>query len=301
MPGAATVAGTTTEIDLLAIDPRTFTRAAFWRESFADQPVEELVASVDDVAGGRLRGVLVGDSVDSVDAIEVNQARLPVTVQGRATSFPGMLGAGPMLVVGRDALAELYDGPANPIFVSDVNTELWLRGSDAEIEAAVAELELPQSQVLTARQVMDIPYIAATLDTFSVLQVLAVVAAILVLVGLLMYLEARQRSQLVAYGLSLRMGVSRRDHRMALGLEMGSMLLGALLVAAPAALGAALVMAPRLDALESIPPRLLISMPLVPLAVAALVLLAVTWISARTIERRASRRPLGEVLRLADE
>ena len=301
MAHAGTVAGSTAEIDLLAIDPATFVRAAFWQESFSDEPIDDLVASLDDVSGGRLRGVLVGSSLDVVDAIEVNQDQLPVTVEGRASAFPGMLGSGPMLVVGRSALEELYDGPANPLHVSDVNTELWLRGSQEEIERALARLEIPQSQTLTAEQVQDIPYIAATLDTFVVLQGLAVVAAVLVLVGLLMYVEARQRSQLVAYGLSLRMGVSRRDHRRALGLELGAMLLGALVVAIPSALGAALLMAQHLDALETIPPRLVVELPVVAMAAITVILVVVIWAAARTIERRASRRPLGEVLRLADE
>ena len=108
--------------------------------------------------------------------------------------------------------------------------------------------------ILTADEVRDIPEIAAVIDTFLVLNALGIVAALLVIIGMLMYLQARQRSQVVSYGLSRRMGMSHSGHRRALVFELGTMLCSSYVIGLALALGAALLMLPLLDPLATIPP-----------------------------------------------
>lgn len=96
---------------------------------------------------------------------------------------------------------------------------------------------------------------------FVVMNALGLVAALLVVAGMLMYLQARQRSQVVSYALSLRMGMTHAHHRRSLVVELGTMLCYAYLLGLTVAIGAALVMVPRLDPLASIPPSPLFVWP----------------------------------------
>ena len=70
----------------------------------------------------------------------------------------------------------------------------------------------------------DISYIAAVIDTFLVMNGLGVLAALLVFAAMLMYLQTRQRSEIVSYGLSLRMGMRSSRHLAAIAIEVGAML-----------------------------------------------------------------------------
>jgi len=70
----------------------------------------------------------------------------------------------------------------------------------------------------------DIPYIAAVIDTFLVMNGLGLLASLLVFAAMLMYLQTRQRSEIVSYGLSLRMGMRSSGHLLAIATEVGAML-----------------------------------------------------------------------------
>ena len=54
---------------------------------------------------------------------------------------------------------------------------------------------------------------AAAIDTFAMLNVLGFAAAVLVIGVVIVYLQARQRSRAVAYVLSQRMGMGKRQGR----------------------------------------------------------------------------------------
>jgi putative ABC transport system permease protein len=115
-----------------------------------------------------------------------------------------------------------------------------------------------------------------------------------------MYLQARQRSQAVAQGLSMRMGMSRRAHRRSLSIELGSTLLVTFVLAVVLAIVAVVLMVPHLDPLARIPPALLLEVPLVSILGALVALVAAVWLGAWAAERRAGAIPLGEVMRVAD-
>ncbi len=58
-------------------------------------------------------------------------------------------------------------------------------------------------------EVKDVPFIAAAIDTFAMLNVLGLAAALLVIGVLVVYLQARQRARSVSNVLSMRMGMRR--------------------------------------------------------------------------------------------
>jgi putative ABC transport system permease protein len=286
--------------DLLAVDPATLPRAAFWRDAFSDRPLEDLAAALDARQMGSLPVVVAGTEAPSPVALEMNERRVPVRVVGRAEAFPGMLAGRLLVVADADALEGFYAAGADPLTTSNARTELWIRGEPGEAVAAVNRLDTRAFGILTAERTEDIPYIAAVADTFVALNALGLGAGVLVVAALLMYLEARQRSQAVAHGLSLRMGMTPAGHRRSLAIELGSTLLVSFGMAVILAVAAVLLMVPYLDPLARIPPDLLLVAPVASIAGAFLVLGAAVWAGAWGAERRARAIPLGELMRVAE-
>jgi predicted lysophospholipase L1 biosynthesis ABC-type transport system permease subunit len=126
------------------------------------------------------------------------------------------------------------------------------------------------------------------------------IAAALTFVGMLMYLQARQRSQVVSYALSSRMGMRHGQHRRALVLELGVMLLWSFAIGAVLAFVAARFTVPLLDPITVIPPAPFLVLPYLLVAAAAFVLAALIWLGATITNRRARSVDLGEVMRVAE-
>jgi putative ABC transport system permease protein len=287
-------------LDVLSIDASTFARAAFWDDAFSDRSLQALVGSLTTVHDGRLPVVLAGAGDLPVDRIEMATAEIPVEVVGRATAFPGMTSLNPLLVVDGDTLARVIDLPFDPLHNPTATTELWVRGPTSEATRSLSRLEFPPTSTLTTAEVEDIPYIAAAIDTFLVVNVLGLIAAALVFVGMLMYLQARQRSQVVSYALSARMGMTHGQHRRALLFELGAMLLWGFATGLALALVAAHITVPLLDPITAVPPDPILVTPLAMIVVALVVGSAFAWLGAALTNRRARETDLAEVMRVAE-
>ena len=201
---------------------------------------------------------------------------------------------------GRGRLLEAFGDAPNPLTGSSASDELWIRGTPRAARAALAGLDYTPSLILTADEVKDISYIAAVIDTFLVMNGLGVLAALLVFAAMLMYLQTRQRSEIVSYGLSLRMGMRSSRHLAAIAIEVGAMLLIAFVAGTVLAIAAARLTVPLLDPIEAIPPDPITVVPVVLLALAAPALLLAALAGGWLTERRARSADLGQVMRLAD-
>ena len=164
----------------------------------------------------------------------------------------------------------------------------------------LSRLPFPPTSTLTAAEVEDIPYISAAIDTFLVVNALGLIAALLVAAGMLMYLEARQRSQVVSYALSARMGMTHGQHRRALLLELGTMLLWGLAVGLALALVVSHVTVPKLDPIPTIPPDPILVIPIALIVGTLAAAAAFAWIGAAITNRRARATDLAEVMRVAE-
>jgi putative ABC transport system permease protein len=294
VPTAGTFAGGTEPFDLLVIDPTTFARAAYWDDALSEDPLPTLLARLDGADDGALPAILVAKR-GTPTAITVQQRDVSLDVVGTALAFPGMISRRPMLVVSRAPFdASFGDGT---LAASIASEELWGRGEDAA--AAFEDMQPVPFVVLSAAEIQDIPSIAAVINTFLALNAVGLSAAILVIGGLLMYLQSRQRSQLVAYGISLRMGMTDRAHRRSLTIELLSMLLAALAIGAVVAVAVAGSVVPLLDPLATIPPDPLFVPPTGTVVTTALIVAAVAWIGSWATNLRARRTPMGEVMRVA--
>jgi len=286
--------------DLLVVDPETFAGAAFWRDAFSRASLPTLM---DRLAGDEpdpLRAVVVrGPWIGDGATIQMQEHELTIDVVGRAGAFPGMSSMHPLLVVDGDALAAAFADAGNPLNNTNASRQIWVRGDTEAAVDALTALEYPPYLILSADEVEEIPAIATAIETFLVLNALGLAAALLVVAGTVMYLQARQRSQVVSYGLSLRMGMTDRTYRRAIMLEFGTMLAAGAVVGTALALLAGALVVRRIDPLPTIPPGPLLIAPLTMLMVGAGFLLALTWLGAWLTSLRARRADLGEVMRLA--
>jgi putative ABC transport system permease protein len=133
--------------------------------------------------------------------------------------------------------------------------------------------------------------------TFGFLQSIGISAGLLVLGGLAIYLDARRRQRVLGYAFMRRMGLTRRQHRRALAVELAaSVLIGALMGLA-ISIAAATLAYPQIDPVPKYPPDPLIrygTATMVALAVAATL---VTIVAAVVGQRRIDRDDPVEVLR----
>jgi hypothetical protein len=230
VPQAGTFLGGTT-FDLLAITPKTFARAAYWDNGFARQPLPRLLNQLQAKSHESIPIIVSAAEVPDRLIIHMAQRRFPAHVVGRVTTFPGASSPRPLIVVNRSAIQRLY-GLADPLVGAPAMTMLWVKGNPHQAELALRRAGIPSSFIVTADEVKEVPEFVASISALHVLEALGLAAGILVMGGLLMYLQSRERSQLVTFGLSRRMGLSPRNYSLSLSLELGAILLTAYLVAA---------------------------------------------------------------------
>jgi hypothetical protein len=286
--------------DLLAVDPDTLARAAYWNGSFSDLPFPEIARRLNPTGRSPIPIALAGPGPEEADRLEMNQRTVPVEVVARTESFPGMYPHLPLVVIDSRVVCEPFEATLCPTGDVDARHELWVKGDTARAVAALQALPQEAFSIITADQVKDIPYIAAVIDTFVVLNALGLGTAALVVASMLLYLQARERSQLVAYGLSLRMGMTHAAHRRSLFLEVGSTLVAAFALGLLVAMATVLLMLPFLDPLATIPPAPFLIVPPVLIAVTAVALVVTSWLGAWLANRRARTTHLGEVMRVAE-
>jgi putative ABC transport system permease protein len=296
--GTASPGGGT--FDLLGIDPDTLADAAFWSDRFADEPLEELVGRLRGGGAGAIPILIAAGEGFEPTSLEMNQQVLTVEVVGRADAFPGMLSRRPLVVVDEEAVAEAYAGTTNPLLTETATTELWVQGDTDRAVDALRDPRIAVFQTLTSDEVEALPRLTVVLDTFAVLDALGLATGVLVAVALLMYLQARQRSQIVAYGLSTRMGMPPSSHRRSLVLETGSMLVAAFVLGVGLGMVAAALLVGRLDPIPVVPPDPVLVAPSVAIAVALAGVAVVAWIGAWVTSRQAASVHLGEVMRVAE-
>jgi putative ABC transport system permease protein len=286
--------------DLLAVDPQTVARAAYWEDGFADRPFEDLSVALIPTGGEAVPAVVVGPERFAPTSFTMNQAEVPVRVVARASAFPGMSSRRPLVVVDAEAVEEAFRDTSDPLTTDTATTELWIRGTTASAARALEAAGVTPFELTSAREVQDLPRVATIVDTFNVLRALGLAAGALVVAAILLYLQSRQRSQIVAHGLSVRMGLEPAAHRRSLVLELGSMVGAAVALGVGAGLAVAFVLTERLDPLPVVPPDPVFSIPgaaIAGLAVAAAVL---AWAGARITAWRVSRVRFGEAMRVAE-
>jgi hypothetical protein len=284
--------------DMLGIDAATIADVAYWDPSFADEPFADLVARLHS-REGPLPVVLVQGGGDPA-AVDTAQVELPIEVVGRADAFPGVSSEDPVVVVDVASLNHRLGNKASPLRSTNARTEFWIAGDPDRGLDAVSQLEAFPLNILTAEEVKDVPFIAAAIDTFAMLSVLGLAAALLMIGVLMVYLQARQRARTVSTVFSLRMGMRDRQAMWAIVLELAAMLLAAFALGSLLGVAAGGLVAPLLDPLQSIPPAPLFVVPSLIVAWTLGALAVTSLVGGWFVHRRAANVDLGHVLRVAE-
>jgi putative ABC transport system permease protein len=294
---AATIDASGTAADVLAVDPGTLGAVLRWYPDWGRDP-RPLLGSLD--GGGRTLPAIATRSVPAgTAAISLAGARVPIHVVARVSAFPGMSAGTPLLVVSRTALAararrlHVYAPLGNP------QVYLWAKGPPAETARALAAPAVGGYFVTSVDAFRKNPDVLLARRTFSYMRLIAVAAGVLVFIGLLLYLQARQRTQAVGSALAVRMGLKRRTEIASLALELAAIALGAAVVGGVVALAAAVPLVRHLDPLPDNPPAPALAIPFGAVVLAAAALLVLALAAGVLTSRLARRTDMSEALRVA--
>jgi putative ABC transport system permease protein len=287
-------------VDILAVDPATFARAVYWDPTFSSESLGELMDRLSATPTGRLPAIVVGARLPARSALSLQQSGMPLTGVGTASAFPGMVPGRPLIVVAQAQLVRVAALHDIDLAGAPALYEAWSPAAPRAVLAALLAHHAFAGPPQTAEHLMRSPAFLALSWTLGFLQALGGLAGVMALVGLLLYLQARQRSREVAYALSRRMGLTRSAHRRSVALELTAMLGAAFVVGSTLSVAAALLVYGRLDLLPELPPAPLLRLPPVLFGSVLVVLAAAAWAGAAAVQWQAERTSVAEVMRLAE-
>jgi putative ABC transport system permease protein len=286
------------ELEVLAVDPASFERAAYWQGAFSSSSLDDLMTALSR-EGERVPVVLVGTSAPDQPVLRLASYDVPVERVGQARRFPGQVGDRPTLVVSAARLDEALAARDTSTLVLAGSSEVWANTSAEELDAFLSGADstvIATASVAAARDTA--PYLAVSW-MFGFLQALGLVTGAIALVGAFLYLQSRQRQGEAAYALMRRMGLARGSHLRSIGLELTGVLVAAALLGVVLAIVASAVtfQAIALGGTGEATP--LYRTPGGVLGLVLLVAMCVAWVGAWLVQRRADRTRVAEVLRLA--
>jgi putative ABC transport system permease protein len=283
-------------VDLVAGDPRALARTLRWGDGWANDP-RPLLPRLLGGEPGRLRAIASPGAPD-VDAIFDQGARIPVDVVGHA-AVPGTSAGRPALLVSRAALRRearrvhiLEPGPTAGGFV-------WAKGDPGRIMPVLERSSLAPVYLTGLDHIRDAPSVAAAERSYRYVKLIGVAAAVLALVALLLYLQARHRSQLIATALTRRMGLAPAGDAAALVLEAGAVVLFAAVVGGAVATAAAAPLARHVDSLPQYAPPPVLTVPWTTLGLGLAAAVCAALVIGAVAALLASRSDVAEALRVA--
>jgi hypothetical protein len=285
-------------VTLLAIDGSSFARGAFWDRSFAAQPLEELLRRLDHARPGRLAAVTAGRPLPPDATLTISTGRIPLDVTP-VRVFPGMATDQPLLVVSRDALARSAAAANLPAEAIGGNAEVWAKQDAATLRRELGGAVISSRESASAAALLRTPAFAVVSWTLGMLEVFSVVVGLVAVAALLLYVQARQRGQVVASALLGRMGLASSEQRLSAALELAGMLLLALLIGGLLAVVSAFLVLDQIDLAPQLPPGPVLRLPVPLLWQVLLGALAVSFAGAALVQWRAGRANVAEVMRLA--
>src|SRR5207247_1456621 len=120
-------------VRVLAIDPKTFARAAFWDPRFSGRSLTALVGGLEG-GGVRVPAIAAGTGTADQLTLQLSGVSVPLRVVGRATAFPGMAGGRALVVVNEGALLRAAPGVRGLL---DGSRRLWAKGNPSAILAGL--------------------------------------------------------------------------------------------------------------------------------------------------------------------
>jgi putative ABC transport system permease protein len=215
-------------VDVIGVDPATFADGGFWLSTYADRPLDRVLADLTTASGQSVLNAVVANGAVSGGVVDNDAMDFEVEVVGSISAFPGSVLDRPLLIVDRSRLQELLAPEEDRIRGADYM--IWSRGLDeAEIDGILADSEMGFAFTIAADTTLDQLKFAVIVWTFEFLRLYAALAGLIVIASVLIYSDTRQRARNLSYALARRMGLTRRDHAVAGLIEVGALtMVGAL-------------------------------------------------------------------------
>ena len=277
--------------DLIGIDPATFADGAFWDDTLADVPLDDLLAELGPATGRGVPVIAVGRAGlggDLAVGVGARATHLPVVTAARARAFPGERSK--PLYVGSTAALATFDE-------SDF-AEVWSSaGTATELVEVLRDAGVTVWGDVTADGVLTVGSFRTTAWTFGFLRALGSLIAVLTVAAVVAHVIARERRGRLGYAIARRCGLAARSYLLSLAVELVVLLTSAFVVGGALGWLAAATTHHRLDGLRRLPPAPLFRIPGPSLALAALASVAVVLLGARLAQRASERADLVGVLR----
>ena len=283
-------------VDVMLVSPASLARTLHWQPDWGPSPARFLAQLAR--SPSQPLPVIVTSDLAGARALDLGGVRVPIHALAVVHAFPFMAQGIPLAITSYRALnafqvrSKVYD----PLGVLD--TYVWGNGPPTSVARALASLDPPYPPQ-TIETFLHDPEVVLATRTFRYMRLIAVASGLLALLGLALYLQARQRSQAIASALAQRMGFGRVAQAISLTLELACLLAFAGLIGAGVAIAAAVPIVHRIDPLPIDPPAPIFVIPTGELALAAAGLLAVAIVAGAVTSWLAARADVSEALRVA--
>ncbi len=282
--------------NVTAIDPRTFAATAYWDDSFASLPLENLINRLRRDTGNRLPVVAVGiQQPQSRGALELGAEQIPIEVVASARLWPGMPRGQPLLVTTRGALDRAFRAAHVSLYFP--RSILLMKGPSGGVIRALRGAGVSAATVTSADQATRQPPFRILGWSLGFLNALGILIGSVSLIAALLFAQARQKRRELSYVLALRMGLTRRQHRVAIALEFAGLLTPALLAASFLGLLAARLVYRAFDPMPSLPPPALFRIPWGVMQGAGAGLVVAALVAAVVLQLLADRADVGQLMR----
>jgi putative ABC transport system permease protein len=285
-----------TQIDVMLVDPATMAKALHWESDWGPNPTRFL----DELARtpSRPLPVIVTSDLAKQHTIVIQGESFRMNTLAVVKAFPFMIEGVPLVITSYRALHD-FEGRTK-LFESlgVLGTYVWAKGPPAAAGRALTALE-PTYPPSTINGYLRAPDVVLATRTFRFMRMIAIGAGVLALLGLLLYLQARQRSQAIASALARRMGFGRVAETFSLCIELTGILLFAGVLGGAVAVAAAEPIVHRIDPLPTYAPSPIFTVPVGEIAIAAVALVAVAIIAGALTSWFAGRTDVSEALRVA--
>ncbi|MDP9145766.1 MAG: hypothetical protein M3N43_13940, partial [Actinomycetota bacterium] len=169
-------------VDVLGVDTETFAGGAFWDETYADVPLDEILATLDgDAMGGPLPAYVANGTVDD-GTLTGTAGDAQVVIEGELEAFPGGRGSRPLVIVDQQRYVEVVGDEEGR--VSGSRYLMWTTGrTEADVERAMGEADIGYAFTVAAATTLDQLKFAAVVWTFDFLEIYAALAGLIAIGG----------------------------------------------------------------------------------------------------------------------
>jgi putative ABC transport system permease protein len=281
-------------VDVMLVDPATFARTLHWESDWGPDPteaLERLSASPSQPLPAIVTSDLAGERSLDVGGFELRLRPLAVV-----HAFPFMATGVPLVVTSYRAMHDYEARTRNYDPLGVVSTYVWGKGPPEAVGRALTAFD-PEFPPSTTNTFVHDPNVVLATRTFGFMRLIAAGAGVLALLGLVLYLQARQRSQTIGSALARRMGFGRAAETLSLCLELAALLLFAGAFGGAVAVAAAGPIVRRIDPIPDNPPGPLFTVPWVEVAIVVAALLALAVAAGALTSWTARRANVAEALR----